>query len=161
MPQDNETIQIEGVERVAQALESAPKELIPGALLAGLKAASAVIQPAIAARIPRRVLRKGGDAHYPALAADLDHAITLDDNFRGGLAEVGFGKQGYVARLVEYGHRMVGHKPKKKVLGTVETHPFMRPAAEVSEEAAVDAFTEAFLAELERGGLVESETDAA
>lgn len=34
------------------------------------------------------------------------------------------------AHLVEYGHKMVGHKPGKKVVGFVAPRPFLRPAWE-------------------------------
>jgi hypothetical protein len=106
-----------------------------------------VIKAALALRIPISDEETAGD-----LRAALMSAVTLDAQFRGGVAEVGFGtKQGHIANFVEYGHRMVGHKPGKKELGMVAAHPFMRPAAEVSADAAIDAFADSLEATLKAG----------
>ena len=41
--------------------------------------------------------------------------------------------------LVEFGHKMVGHKPGKKNLGVVRAHPFLRPAVDKSKQAVMTA----------------------
>jgi hypothetical protein len=66
--------------------------------------------------------------------------VEVDLNAKGGSASVGFGKLGYIANMVEYGHVMVTHAPGKKVVGFVPPHPFMRPAFESSAEPAIAAF---------------------
>jgi HK97 gp10 family phage protein len=141
-------IEITGIEACCEALKRAPRAAMPAALLKGLTAGGKVIQDAIAVRTP---------IDTGEMKADLKTKITLDAEFRGGVAEVGFTKQAYKANFVEYGHRMIGHKPAKKDLGKVEAHPFMRPAAEVSKEAAVEAFVEAVMTELEGAGIVDAE----
>lgn len=153
-----EFITVDGVDELARAWRDAPQKLIPQALLEGFKAAGWVLMGAIEARTPvggkivNGASTTGGD-----LISDLDMTIQLDDDFRGGVVKVGFGKdQGYKASWVEYGHRMIGHKPGKKDLGVVQPHPFMRPAAETAAESAVEAFTEAFMAALEAGALLDA-----
>lgn len=132
-------IEIEGVEEVAQMLQTLPKHVVASGFLKAGQAAGKVIKDAVAARTPE----KTGD-----MKAALMMEVELDSDFRGVNVEIGFGKQGYKANFVEYGHRMVGHQPEQKDLGTVEPHPFMRPAAEVSAEGAIDMFSETLMEEL-------------
>lgn len=129
-------------------LERAPKEVVPGALLSGLRAGGQVIEEHMAGRVPD----KTGD-----LLSDLGTTITLDSDFRGGIAQVGFtSAQAHKAGWVEYGHRMVSHEPDKAEIGQVQPHPFMRPAADASAEEAVEAFTETVMAELEKGQILDA-----
>jgi hypothetical protein len=73
--------------------------------------------------------------------------VAIDSKGRGGRAQVGFGRQGFKARMVEFGHRMIGHKPGLKDTGkVVRAHPFMRPAAATSGDAAIEAFTDSMRA---------------
>lgn len=148
MPQREILIEIDGVEEVAELFRNAPKESIPSALLKALSEAGRVIEEYMAGRTPD----KTGE-----LLANLDISVTLDSDFRGGYAEIGFsGEQGHVARFVEFGHRMVGHKPDKKLLGQVEPHPFMRPAADASAEEALDVFVGVMMAELQKSQLLDA-----
>jgi hypothetical protein len=151
---DDFGVEIRGVEEVCEELANAPKKLIPRALLAGLTAGGNVLEEAVRARTPQGKPTSEGEVSLVPLAADLDTNVTLDSEFRGGVAEVGFSDM--KASWVEYGHRQIGHKPAKKDQGTVAPHPFMRPAAEVVAEAAVDAFEEAVMDVLETGGLADA-----
>jgi hypothetical protein len=131
---------IEGLEECCADLLRLKPAVCGVAVTRGLHAAGEVIEAAIDVRTPVRTNRIGGDKDYPSLITDLSVKVTLDSGGRGGLAEVGFFKQAYVAQWVEYGHRMVGHSPGKKNQGSVPAHPFLRPAADASEDAAVEAF---------------------
>lgn len=145
---DEITLEFEGLDEVCELFEQAPKAAIPQALLHGLAAGAGVIEEYVAGYAPD----KTGE-----MLADLGSTVTLDADFRGGVAQIGFSaKQGHVANWVEYGHRMIGHKPLKKELGTVEPHPFMRPAAEAGEEEAVETFTETMMTDLQKVGLVDA-----
>lgn len=153
---DNTIITVEGTDQVCAMLAEAPKHAIPLALVRGFTAGGKVIEQYMVGRIPVRT----GE-----LLADLDVEVALDADSRGGYAAVGFSHGGsaerglgqdYVARFLEYGHRMVGHKPDKKVLGKVEPYPFMRLAAEAAVEEAVEAFANAVMEALEREGLVDA-----
>ncbi len=128
-----EEIQIRGIEEVCALLDSAPSRIVKHAFARALAAAAVPIVQELEARAP---------AHTGDMKAHLIADIAVDQDGKGGQAQIGFGKQGYIARLVEFGHRMIGHRPNKKELGSVPCHPFMRPAAEAAAQAAVDAFTE-------------------
>lgn len=147
-------VTITGLEECCENLANAPKEAIPNALLAGLTAGAKVIETAVAARTPSGTISSEGETSLITLREDLDTNVTLDSEFRGGVAEIGFSEP--KAGWVEWGHHMLGHKPTKKDLGTVQPHPFMRPAADVAEEPAVEAFVEAVNGELERVGLLDA-----
>lgn len=139
---------IEGVERVCRLLTEAPRAVRAKALIRGLTAGGAVIEEAMRPRVP---VKEG------ELAADLGTTVELQTDLEGGTAKTGFSKkQGHKAGWVEYGHEMVGHKPEKKDLGKVEPHPFMRPAAEVAEDAAAEACINGILDEFEAAGIVDA-----
>lgn len=111
-------------------LDRAPALIVKGAFARALTAAAVPIVDALVSRTP--VLT--GD-----LALHVVTDIAVDEQGRGGVAQVGFGKKGYIARFVEYGHREIGRKSHKE-LGAVQPHPFMRPAAAESGDASVAAF---------------------
>jgi HK97 gp10 family phage protein len=136
------TITISGLEETLAMLEAAPKNIVKGAFGKALTAAAVPVVKAVEVRTP---------VHTGDLKEHLMTDIAVDANGAGGFAQVGFGNEGHTARLVEYGHRMIGHKPGKKELGTVPAHPFMRPAAAESAEAAVEAFGESLTESLEAG----------
>ena len=144
---DEFSIEIEGLEEACGMLTEAPGQVVPGALLHGLTAAGDVIEEYIAGRTPD----KTGE-----MLVDLGYTVTLDANFRGGEVAVGFGDQGYKAAWVEYGHRMIGHKPGKKDEGMVQPHPFMRPAAEAATEPALDAFEDAVMGDLQQAEILDA-----
>jgi len=161
MRSDEFSIEIEGIDEVCRLFEEAPRRAIPTALLRGLAAGGRVIEETMAGLAPDRT----GE-----LLADLATVVTLDSEMRGGVAAVGFSHGGsdlhgygmdYVARFVEYGHRLVGHKPLKKELGQVAPHPFMRPAAESSAEAAMDELVAVMMEELTAAQLLDAESAAA
>jgi HK97 gp10 family phage protein len=141
------SLQITGLQEVQQMLKDAPRIVVASAFVNALDAGAQVIKAALAPRIPVSDEETAGE-----LKAALMSTVTLDPQLRGGVAEVGFGtKQGHIANFVEYGHRMVGHKPGKIELGMVSPHPFMRPAAEVSADAAIEAFADTLETTLRAG----------
>jgi hypothetical protein len=125
------SISVEGIEEVCALLSEAPKDVVRRTLAKALTAATVPVVQTLNSKVPE-------------LTGDLaDHVATdvaIWEDGSGGTAEIGFGNEGWKARLVEYGHRMIGHKPLKKYLGQVAAHPFMRPSAADSAEAAVEAF---------------------
>jgi len=140
---DEFSIDISGIEETCAWLTAAPANIAKGAIGKALTAACVPVVQAL-------------EAHTPVLTGSLEeHLISdvaLDANGRGGQAQVGYGKQGYIARMVEYGHRQVGHKPKKADGGKpVAAHPFMRPAAAESGEAAIEAFGKSLQESLREG----------
>jgi HK97 gp10 family phage protein len=122
--------------------ENAPKILQLAAYQKALQAGANVFMDELEAKTPIQLRLSGGDLFVEGgnLKAAIMSVVTLDTGARGGMAQVGFGKLGRVANWVEYGHRMVGHKPGKKAQGNVPAHPFMRPAFDASVDRAVEAF---------------------
>jgi hypothetical protein len=132
---------VDGIEECCADLLRLKPAGCGAAVTRGLHAAGEVIEREIDIRTPTRTLRIGGDRDYPSLVTQLETRVTLDSGFRGGSAEIGFhGFAATVAEWNEFGHRMVGHVPGKKNLGSVPAHPFMRPGADAAEEPAVEAF---------------------
>jgi len=125
-----------------EALTALPPGVIKGAVGKALTAAAVPVVRALRATTPQRT----GD-----LVEHLMTDIAIDSQGNGGVASVGYGKQGFKARMVEYGHRMVGHKPDMKESGVVRAHPWMRPAVASSGEASIEAFAESLAASVEAG----------
>lgn len=133
-------VTITGLEDVQRMLAEAPRDVVARGYLKALQAGANVIADEVEIHTPVKAEDTGGLLDKGVLRESLMIAIELDAQFRGGIAKVGFGKNGHVALWVEYGHNMVGHKPGKKPSGVVPAHPFMRPAADTKANAAIDAF---------------------
>jgi hypothetical protein len=147
---DNYTIKIEGLDDVMRSFDQIPKKIVARAFFKALQASGYVIEKEVLIRTPvrSRLYFKGTlmESMLPmrgsgALRAAITTVVTLDSKSRGGYLEVGFGELGYIARFVEYGHRLVTHRPGKKEIGQVPPYPFMRPALEAATEIALDTFT--------------------
>ena len=138
-------IKISGIDEVQALLKAAPARIVRNSFARALAAAAVPVVQALTPRIPVRT----GD-----LAEHLMTDIAIDADGRGGSAQIGFGKEGWKARLVETGHRMVDpHNPKTEYAPVV-AHPFMGPAASASADAAVEAFTEVMADSLRDGDLL-------
>jgi Bacteriophage HK97-gp10, putative tail-component len=147
----DELIKITGIDEVCAMLTAAPKNIVRGAYGKALAAAAVPIVEALEPRIPSRnnlfdeesFRPLAGTAEEGTLKDALVTDIAIDEEGKGGVLSVGFGgKAGHIANFVEYGHRMIGHKPKLKDLGEVKPYPFMGPAADASADAAIDAFAQ-------------------
>ncbi|SRR5216684_818579 len=128
-----EVSRIIGIEDVCKMLREAPKIIVATGFLKALNAGAQEINRELNIREP---VREG------KLKAARMMEITLDNQLRGGLARIGYGKMGQRALWVEYGHRMIGHKPGKKAEGMIAPHPFMRVAFDSSAERAIAAFAD-------------------
>jgi hypothetical protein len=138
------TIDVTGLEQVTAFLEraslQAKTEMVFNALTAGTKP----IMAELAVRTPigtdpRRDIPRFTKGYRRKLLESLTTAMQLDNQGRGGRAQVGYGGRGHTAMWIELGHRMVGHRPEMKYLGWFAPRPFMRPAAEAAAEAAIEA----------------------
>jgi hypothetical protein len=128
---DEFSIQISGIEETCAMLTMAPAHIAKAAYARALTAAC---QPVVVA------LR----VNTPIVTGDLlKHLMTdvaLDADGRGGVAQVGYGKLGYIARFVEYGHRQIAHGHSHKAIDApVAANPFMRLSAAQSLDAALEA----------------------
>jgi hypothetical protein len=131
-------ITVRGIPEVQRNLAEFPKLLVMGAFNKALSRAAAVFETELRARTPESDYSTSSE-EYGHLVDNLMDVIEIDSNGRGGRVSIGFGRKSMVALWVEYGHRMLSHSGKGK--GTVQAHPFMRPAFEAAAEAALEAFT--------------------
>jgi hypothetical protein len=81
-----------------------------------------------------------GQEDHEHLRDNVGIAVTIPRDGYHGYAKVGFGKLDYRAKWIEFGHRLKGHKPKKKDLGFVGAQPMLRPGFDASKEQALEAF---------------------
>lgn len=143
-----EIVRITGIEEVCAFFDAAPKNIVKVAFGKALTAAAVPIVESLESRIPSRnnlfdeesFRSLEGTAESGTLKDALVTDVALSQDGKGGVASIGFGKMGHVANWVEYGHHLVGHAPGKRQLGEVRPHPFMRPAADSSADAAIEAF---------------------
>ena len=144
---------VSGIEETAEFLRTAPKVVVATAFVKAGREAGDVIMEDLISRTPIKAEATGGLLRQGELQASVQMTVELDSQLRGVLVEVHFGKNSFVANWVEFGHRMVGHKPGKKLLGQVPEHPFVRPSADACWRAAVDAFTDSLSASMEENFL--------
>lgn len=133
-----------GLNETLAALDSIPSALIKEALEPALIAAAQPMIQALAIATPVKTSE---------LVNHLMFGIEINEQTGRAVAQVGFGKLGYVARFVEFGHREVGHKPNLKEYGNVKPHPFMRQAFANSIGAATDAFVRSITMTIDSGRL--------
>ncbi|MCU1327474.1 MAG: hypothetical protein JWN34_2844 [Bryobacterales bacterium] len=138
----------EGFEDAKKLLSDLPRRLVRRGLRKAVTAAAVVVAEAIHARTPQSTKATHTDPH---LADSLVVDVEVDEAAGSAHAEIGFGKQGYRALWVEYGHQQVSHGGKPGPF--VPANPFMRSAGiaagDAAEEAFVAALTEASREELE------------
>lgn len=136
-------INVVGIEETCAALTRLPARVVKHAYAKALAAAAVPVVRELLPRVPQLTGK---------LAASQVTVINVDAQGKGGIAQIGFGKQGYVARLIEYGHRIIGHRPRKVNTGkTVPAKPFMRPAAQAAATESVEAFRDSLLESIAQG----------
>jgi len=164
-----ELITVTGIEEVQRMLAEAPKSVVARGYVKALGAGIGVFYVDLQTRTPVRqadiyTAPLKGQRHPGDLRRALISEVTLDANFRGGTAEVGYGGfQGHVANWVERGHRMVvpgghyidnrGRKRKGTHVKDVPAYPFLRPCADINGDEAIAAFAASLEATLREGVL--------
>lgn len=138
----DQSIVITGLEDVQRSLSELPRAIVRDLFPDALAAGAAVIEGELDSRTPEAVQSTSGK-QYGSLRSDLASTVKVDAQALEGNARIGFGAKGFVARMVEYGHREVTHAGKD--VGNTAPHPFMRVAADTSEEAAIDAFVDSLI----------------
>jgi HK97 gp10 family phage protein len=143
------SIQVAGFQEVERTLKEFAPKLRRKALRKALKAGGDVIATEVKLRAPVRTdVATGRSNALPpgALRADITVQVQTSSNEVAGVAKIGPSpKTDHVARWVEFGHRMVTHRPGQRQIGQVPAHPFMRPAFDSSRDEAVAAFGDTLL----------------
>lgn len=138
----NLSVQVPNLREVQELLTKASRTVASQGMVRALSAAANVIADEVERRTPVKKEDTGGLLDRGVLRESLMVKVTLDAQFRGGTAEIGFGKNGHVALWLEYGHLLLGrgapgHRP---ILRRIPAYPFMRPAFEASAQPAVETF---------------------
>ncbi len=135
-------------------LREAPKTVVANGYLKALSSAGNVVANEVEHKCPTKKEDVGGLLERGELRENIMLAVEIDSQYRGGIATVGFRTRAAaaVALWVEWGHRMVvrggtyidnrGKVRKGTHLKDIPAYPFMRPAADVSADKAIDAFAQ-------------------
>jgi Bacteriophage HK97-gp10, putative tail-component len=126
-----------------------------------MRAGGEVVQAAITDLAPVRTDGLGGDSSNPAwnlppgaLKSDIQLTVTKDKQTGSIAAYIEPGRYSkFVATMVEYGHEIakggkLGKSGRGKVIGHVPAHPFVRPAMDLSTDAAIEAIETTIAAEI-------------
>ena len=130
---------IRGIPECQKNLSDFPKLLVMNCFRVALGRAIAVFEAEVRARTPESDYSTSSE-EYGHLIDNLMSTVTIDTQARGGRAVLSFGRKGFLAVWLEFGHRKVTHKGRE--IGSVAAKPFMRQSFETASEAALDAFTE-------------------
>ncbi len=135
----NAVITVRGIPEVQKTLAAFPRLLVLRCFHKALSRAAGVMEEELRARCPESDYSTSSE-EYGHLVENISSQITLDTQNRGGRARIGFGNKSFVALWIEYGHRMVTHKGR--VVGSVQSHPFIRQSFEAAADRALEAFIE-------------------
>ncbi len=135
---------VQGLDATLKMLDELPREIVMRAWLKALLAGAKVIEEYLNTYTPEYDGNR--DENIPRLADSIVINLTLDSGARGGIATIGWGgNMAHIARWVEYGHLLIGHKPDMKYLKTIPPNPFIKQAANAAYEATVQAFQDALV----------------
>jgi HK97 gp10 family phage protein len=140
---DELSLNVTGIDQVCANLDKLPDAIQKQVMAQALAAAAVPVAEALEAAAPVRTGK---------LKASLKTDLALAKSGKGGRVQIGFGKQGFVARMLEFGHRMIGHLPNKveSTTSPVKPEPFMRTAATESMPKALEAFAESVRENLDK-----------
>ena len=137
-------IKIDGISNVVANLSAFPDKIVAGAFQDALENASVVVMREVVRKTPvnLNVRHRGGivKINLRPLVASIMNNVVVDARLRGGYAEIGFGKMGFIARWLEYGCIHTGHEPDKKQGVLITKHVgFMRQALAESFDGVLEA----------------------
>jgi HK97 gp10 family phage protein len=128
--------------QIERALDELGPKLGKKALSKAIKAGIGVIDTAVGNTTP---VKTG------ALKGAKKVRISMKGDYKSGKATLGFGKQGYKAKWIEFGHKLVKGKKSsgtRKVYGRVKANPFVRTAFDATKQQSIEAFAEVIAEEL-------------
>jgi HK97 gp10 family phage protein len=142
MPDNFVEAKIEGLDQIAANLHALGDDIERRILRKAVQAGINVMAEEVLARTP---------TDTGLLKQSIQTTVKVEKEGGAAIGAVGFGWQSHIARWIEFGHRIVGHKPNKKDTGKhVPARPFMRPGFDASKNKAVEAFTETMREEIEK-----------
>jgi HK97 gp10 family phage protein len=138
---DNLSFEFRGFDTLAKSMAAFGKEISEDGAKRMVRAGGLVFKQEIVERAPVLTEKnQGSNSLEPGALKNDVHVYQL----KGELvptAAVGFGKTGWIATLVEYGHRLIHGT---KTFGDVPAHPFVRPSFEAANSSAEAAMVKSF-----------------
>jgi HK97 gp10 family phage protein len=158
MAEDGISISVEGLSELQAKLDQLSTKQADTAIRKSLQAGAEIERAAISERAPIKDTT-GGSLPDGALANDI--VVKIKRSAQGSLYAV-VGPDTYtafVARLVEYGHRLVRGGRSRLLangktkgpgtqVGTVDAHPFIRVAFEATQQEVVDVMCQTLADEI-------------
>lgn len=83
------------------------------------------------------VIAGNARSRAPQRTGNLRRSIKVRVKRRGRDPIVSIGSNVRYAHLIEFGHAMVGPKPRRVLVGSVPARPFLRPAADEGKHGAL------------------------
>lgn len=152
---DGIRITLEGFDKLDANLLQLGGETGERIIRKAMRAGGEVVRAAITDAAPVRTAGLGGNSSNPAwdlppgaLKSDIQLTVTKDKQTGSIAAYIEPGAYTkFVAKMCEYGHQIAkggrlgygGRAGKGTVAGFVPAHPFVRPAMELSADAAIEA----------------------
>jgi HK97 gp10 family phage protein len=136
------TVKID-IEDVKRALRELPREIAQKAVRGALMDGAEVVRAAARAMAPKRGFwppkRAKGRAVPPGrLRKAIVKRWQPRPRIGDAAASVAIGRGAFYWHMVEFGHRIViGRRGRRRVVGTVPPHPFLRPAFAAKGQEAV------------------------
>ena len=145
------SLTLTGIQPTIETLRSMPSVIVARGFTQALSAAGQAMANELERQTPIKSEDIGGLLDRGVLRESVMVAVNLDSKLQGGTADVGFTHSNgadRVALWVEFGHRItprhIGYgrhrRSTGKAYGRVIDNPFMRRAAAISADAAIDAF---------------------
>jgi len=143
-------VKITGVEELSEWFNRLPTEGVQLATSRALVKGTIPVVREITTLTPERSegSRDEGTDH---LIDRLRSRFYIDREGRGGVAQIDFGILGWLANLVERGHRMIGHRPGKRQLvgpktpdGMVRALRFMATGLDNAQDEAIQGLCDGF-----------------
>jgi HK97 gp10 family phage protein len=146
------SVEITGLERLDYDLANFPAIVTKRIYRKALKAGADIILAAIRSNAPvgeHEITFKSSGLTPGELRAGIIEQIKVDIAKGTGSATIKPSKKvAHVARWIEYGWMLTGHKPKKVGIKHIPAHPFIRPAYEAHREEAFAAIQATFDVEI-------------
>lgn len=140
MADNNAPTTRQSCDNAAKALERLSPLIVASCYLDGAAAFNEVIYDELLAVTPEQDENESGGYYGEpgSLKESLDSGIELDAQLRGVQSGVGYGKQNFIARLVDAGHQIATHDGR--IVGAAQPHPFIRQTVDGSMTKAIEAF---------------------
>jgi hypothetical protein len=134
-------ITVRGIPEVQRNLAAFPKVLVVRCFAKAFSRAAAVFEAELRIQCPESDFSTSSE-EYGHLVDNLTDEITIDTQGRGGHCQIGFGRKGFLALWIEYGHRIVT-RSGKDTGKRVPAQPFMRKSFDIAADKALEVFVEA------------------